>query len=96
MMEKNLYPEIPKEKFAFIHKDERIHDEKLQTKSISYLGDGNDNLKTLANGKLLWRDPMPDMSERILDYISSFGRLGLPVNPDPTPRFVREVVIDNK
>lgn len=38
-MEKNLYPEIPKEKFAFIHKDERIHDEKLQTKSISYLGD---------------------------------------------------------
>ena len=37
MMEKNLYPEIPKEKFAFIHKDERIHDEKLQTKSISYL-----------------------------------------------------------
>ena len=39
MMEKNLYPEIPKEKFAFIHKDERIHDEKLQTKSISYLGD---------------------------------------------------------
>lgn len=64
--------------------------------TISYLGDGNDNLKTLANGKLLWRDPMPDMSERILDYISSFGRLGLPVNPDPTPRFVREVVIDNK
>lgn len=39
MMEKNLYPEIPQEKFAFIHKDERIHDEKLQTKSISYLGD---------------------------------------------------------
>ena len=38
-MEKNLYPEIPQEKFAFIHKDERIHDEKLQTKSISYLGD---------------------------------------------------------
>ena len=31
MMEKNLYPEIPQEKFAFIHKDERIHDEKLQT-----------------------------------------------------------------
>lgn len=39
MMEKNLYPEIPKEKFAFVQKDERIHDEKLQTKSISYLGD---------------------------------------------------------
>ena len=39
MMEKNLYPEIPKEKFKFVQKDERIHDEKLQTKSVSYLGD---------------------------------------------------------
>ncbi len=32
-------PDIPKEKFQFINRSEDIHDEKLQTKAIGYLGD---------------------------------------------------------
>ena len=32
-------PDIPKEKFTFINRSEEIHDEKLQTKAIGYLGD---------------------------------------------------------
>lgn len=42
MMEKNLnqnIPAIPAEKFAFVQKEERIHDERLQTKAIGYFGD---------------------------------------------------------
>lgn len=39
MMEKNVYQDIPQEKFHFVQKEERIHDEKIQTKSISYLAD---------------------------------------------------------
>lgn len=35
----NEYRNIAKEKFSFVQMEERIHDEKLQTKSISYLGD---------------------------------------------------------
>ncbi|MDY3280418.1 MAG: ABC transporter permease [Eubacteriales bacterium] len=39
MMEQKIDRVIPKEKFAFVQKEERIHDEKLKTKSISYFGD---------------------------------------------------------
>ena len=39
MMEEKIVRSIPKEKFAFVQKEERIHDERLQTKAISYFGD---------------------------------------------------------
>ncbi len=39
MMEQKIDRVIPKKKFAFVQKEERIHDEKLKTKSISYFGD---------------------------------------------------------
>ena len=41
MDEKNVnrIPDIPKEKFAFVQRSEDLHDEKLQTKAIGYLGD---------------------------------------------------------
>ena len=39
MMEQKIDRVSPKEKFAFVQKEERIHDEKLKTKSISYFGD---------------------------------------------------------
>ena len=38
MMEKNVnvnIPAIPKEKFQFVQREERIHDERLKNKSIS-------------------------------------------------------------
>ncbi|MBO4836708.1 MAG: ABC transporter permease [Clostridia bacterium] len=42
MMENNMnrnIPAIPAEKFQFVQKEERIHDERLQTKAIGYFGD---------------------------------------------------------
>ena len=39
MEEKLIVRDIPQEKFAFVQRDERIHDERLQTKAVGYLGD---------------------------------------------------------
>ncbi len=39
MEEKLIVRDIPKEKFAFVQRDERIHDERLQTKAVGYVGD---------------------------------------------------------
>ena len=43
MMEKKMnninIPAIPKEKFTFVQKEERIHDERLKTKAVGYFGD---------------------------------------------------------
>ncbi len=41
-----MIPNIPKEKFAFVQRDEQIHDEKLQTKAIGYLGDAWNRFRT--------------------------------------------------
>ncbi|MBQ8136195.1 MAG: hypothetical protein IJ174_02065, partial [Clostridia bacterium] len=47
MMEKDYQmTSIPKEKFAFVQKDARIHDERLQTKPVSYLGDAWNRFRT--------------------------------------------------
>ena len=39
MEEKLMIREIPKEKFEFVQRGDRIHDERLQTKAVGYLGD---------------------------------------------------------
>ena len=39
MEEKLIVRDIPQEKFAFVQRDERIHDERLQTKAVGYVGD---------------------------------------------------------
>ena len=39
MMENNVYPNIPKEKFQFLERGAQLNDEKLQTKAVGYLGD---------------------------------------------------------
>lgn len=46
MMEQKIDRNIPKEKFAFVQKDAKIHDEKLQTKSISYMADAWHRFRT--------------------------------------------------
>lgn len=60
--------------------------------TIDYLAGGNDDLRSLANGKRVWTDTV-DMAYPILDYIESFTANGLPIAPDPTPRFLP--AIDN-
>lgn len=60
--------------------------------TIDYVAAGNDNLRSFANGKILWRDS-EEMLVPVLRYIDRFTDLGLPVAPDPTGRFQKEVVI---
>lgn len=57
--------------------------------TIDYLFWGNDDLVTLANSKLLWRDDK-EVSVPILRYVEEQGRLGLPIAPDMNPRFVKD------
>lgn len=60
--------------------------------TIDYLAEGNDGLRTLADNDIIWRDDV-EMCAPVLRYIEGFTDLGLPVAPDPTPRFVREVCV---
>ncbi len=46
MMEEKMIREIPKEKFQFVQRGDRIHDEKLQTKAVGYLGDAWNRFRT--------------------------------------------------
>lgn len=55
--------------------------------TIDYLLGGKDQLTSLANANLLWRDEV-EVSAPILRYVEHLGELGLPVSPDLRPRFV--------
>lgn len=57
--------------------------------TIDYLAGGNDGMTSLANGTELWRSE-EQMSAPILEYVATFGRVGLPIEPDMVPRFVVE------
>ena len=41
----NEFRNIPKEKFAFVQKDEKLHDKKFQTKPIGYFKDAYNRFK---------------------------------------------------
>ena len=56
--------------------------------TIDYLLGGNDNLTSLANSETLWRDEV-EVAAPILRYIENMGELGITVNPDPRPRFIK-------
>ena len=58
--------------------------------TINYLAWGNDDFAPLAKGEILWMDK-EEMSLRMLEYIGRLTSLGLPIEGDPRPRFVREV-----
>lgn len=58
--------------------------------SIDYVAEGNDDLRTLANHTELWTDDR-EVAMPILDWFRSQGRLGVPVAPDPRPRFTLDV-----
>lgn len=57
--------------------------------TIDYLFWGNDDLRSLANSKLIWRDDV-EVSVPILRYVEEQGRLGVPIAPDPNGRFVKQ------
>lgn len=60
--------------------------------TIDYVAQGNDDLKTLANHRQIWRDEL-EMSGPILRYVKHLSDLGLAVNPDPNGRFVEAISI---
>lgn len=61
--------------------------------TIDYLAGGNDGLTSLANGTELWRSE-EQMCAPMLEYVATFGRVGLPIEPDMVPRFVVEQPLD--
>lgn len=63
--------------------------------TINYLAEGNDDLKSLANGDVLWTDSR-DVSIPILNYVRANTALGLPMADDPDGRFVRKVDVGSQ
>lgn len=55
--------------------------------TIDYVLGGNDDLTSLANSTLLWRDDV-EVAAPILNYVERMGRNGVVINPDPRARFV--------
>lgn len=58
--------------------------------TIDYLAEGNDDMVTLANHKKLWTDDV-EVAAPILRWFESQGEMGLPIAPDPTPRFLKAI-----
>lgn len=57
--------------------------------TIDYVAEGNDGMTSFSNGRILWRDSV-EMVVPVMAYITKLTSLGLPIQPDPTGRFVRE------
>lgn len=55
--------------------------------TIDYLLGGNDDLSSLANSELLWRDEV-EVAAPLLNYFERMGNLGVSVSPDMRPRFI--------
>lgn len=60
--------------------------------TIDYVAAGNDDLEGFGRGKVIWRDDV-EMSAPVLRYIEYLTGLGLPVAPDLTGRFQKEVTL---
>lgn len=61
--------------------------------TIDYLAQGNDDLRPLARGKVLWTDPR-DVAIPTLQYVINQTRLNMPMAADPESRFVKAVVLN--
>mgnify|MGYP000770230992 FL=1 len=63
--------------------------------TIDYLAEGNDDMVPMKRHELVYRDE-PEVSYRMLRYLRNLMELGVPVNPDPVPRFFRNYKYDMK
>ena len=93
MMEKNMnvnIPAIPKEKFQFVQREERIHDERLKTKSISYFGDAWIRFRSNKSAVvafslilvlLLFAIIVPEVSDYTVSFRDGYYKTVLPRNP---------------
>lgn len=55
--------------------------------TIDYVLGGNDDLTSLANATLLWRDEV-EVAAPILNYLERMGKAGVMISPDLRQRFV--------
>lgn len=58
--------------------------------TIDYVAAGNDDLAGFGRGKVVWRDNV-EMSVPMLRYVEHLNSLGLPIAPDLTGRFQKQV-----
>jgi 2',3'-cyclic-nucleotide 2'-phosphodiesterase (5'-nucleotidase family) len=73
--------------------DKEVSDSDLfLVSTIDYLSEGNDDFIGLANGEILWRDNK-EMCAPVIRYIKSFTEKGLPIAPDQTGRFQKEITL---
>lgn len=61
--------------------------------TIDYVAEGNDDMRSWANGRRLWTDDRA-VVDRLLPYIYNITALGLPIAPDPTGRFQQVVTTE--
>lgn len=54
--------------------------------TIDYVLQGNDDLTSMANSTLLWRDDV-EVAAPILNYVERMGKSGIIINPDTRKRF---------
>lgn len=55
--------------------------------TIDYVLGGNDDLVSLANSRLLWRDDV-ELAAPVLGYIENMGKRGIAIDPDSRKRFI--------
>lgn len=60
--------------------------------TIDYVAEGNDEFKSVANARLLYRDDK-EMSAPMMRYIVHTNDMGLPIAPDLNPRFVKAITL---
>ena len=64
-----------------------VRDRKYYVATLDYLADGGDYLEEFKKGRVLWSDDK-DFCAPMMQYIVNMGKAGIPVNPDPRPRFI--------
>ena len=87
MMEEKMIYDIPKEKFQFVQREKRIHDERLQTKAVGYLGDAWNRFRTNKSAVvafvlilvlLLFALVVPPISHYTINFRDGYYKTSLP------------------
>lgn len=73
--------------------DEMDPDKIYTLSTIDYVAEGNDDLTSIAKGKVIWKDEY-DMAAPLMRYVIHQTELGLPIAPDPGGRFVDKISLE--
>lgn len=75
---------------ALIDLDEIDPDKIYTVGTIDYVAWGNDDMRSMANGKWIWSDEH-ELCVPIIRYVETLAAFGLPMEGDPTPRFCEQL-----